>query len=269
MSTAWRCRCADLVESDNRSAAFVIACYSDPGLHVCREATDRPVFGIAECGVLTALTRAETFGVIAIAQRSIRRHVRYLRQMGLMDRLAGERPLNMSVAETASGEGTLAKMIEVGRALKEQDGAGAIVMGCAGMARHRKPLEAGARYSRDRSDAGGHRDGAWHGAAFAELAFARTVRLATFGHNTRGPLRMALAVHRKRLALIGIEIAEQAPDRPVSSRNRHTCFPCRADPRARGRAGLRRPEVRGRDRRPAKRCACIPARTAPPPGAAP
>jgi allantoin racemase len=130
-----------LVESDNRSAAFVIACYSDPGLHVCREGTDRPVFGIAECGVLTALARAETFGVIAIAQRSIRRHIRYLRQMGLIDRLAGERPLNMSVAETASGEGTLAKMIEVGRTLKNDDGAGAIVMGCAGMARHRKPLE--------------------------------------------------------------------------------------------------------------------------------
>ena len=45
------------------------------------------MFGIAECGVLTALARAETFGVIAIAQRSIRRHIRYLRQMGLMDRL--------------------------------------------------------------------------------------------------------------------------------------------------------------------------------------
>ena len=130
-----------LVESDNESAAFVIACYSDPGLHVCREGTDRPVFGIADCGVLTAMTRAETFGVIAIAQRSIRRHIRYLRQMGLMDRLAGERPLDMSVAETASGEGTLAKMIEVGRALKEQDGAGAVIMGCAGMARLRRPLE--------------------------------------------------------------------------------------------------------------------------------
>jgi len=130
-----------LVESDNSSAAFVIACYSDPGLHVCREGTDRPVFGIAECGVLTAMTRAETFGVIAIAQRSIRRHIRYLRQMGLMDRLAGERPLNMSVAETASGDGTLAKMIEVGRALKDEDGAGAIVMGCAGMARLHRSLE--------------------------------------------------------------------------------------------------------------------------------
>ena len=48
-----------LVEGDNRSAAFVIACYSDPGLHACREATERPVFGIAECGVLTALSRAK------------------------------------------------------------------------------------------------------------------------------------------------------------------------------------------------------------------
>jgi Asp/Glu/hydantoin racemase len=130
-----------LVEGDNSSAAFVIACYSDPGLQVCREGTTRPVFGIAECGVLTALARAETFGVIAIAQRSIPRHMRYLRQMGLTERLAGERPLNMSVAETASGEGTLAKMIEIGRALRDEDGARAIVMGCAGMARHRRPLE--------------------------------------------------------------------------------------------------------------------------------
>jgi allantoin racemase len=130
-----------LIEGDNSSAAFVIACYSDPGLQVCREATERPVFGIAECGVLTALARADCFGVIAIAQRSIRRHLRYVRQMGLMDRLTRERPLEMSVAETASGEGTLARMIEVGRALKDEDGAGAIVMGCAGMARHRRPLE--------------------------------------------------------------------------------------------------------------------------------
>ena len=130
-----------LIESDNGADAFVIACYSDPGLHVCREGTARPVFGIAESGVLTALARAETFGVIAIKQRSIRRHVRYLRQMGLTERLAGERPLEMSVAETASGEGTLDRLIAVGRELRDEDGAGAIVMGCAGMARHRRALE--------------------------------------------------------------------------------------------------------------------------------
>ena len=129
------------MEGDNASDAFIIACYSDPGLHVCREGTDRPVFGIAECGVLTALARADRFGVIAIAQRSIRRHIRYLRQMGLMDRLAGERPLDMSVAETASGKETLRKMIEVGSELRDRDGADVVVMGCAGMARHRRSLE--------------------------------------------------------------------------------------------------------------------------------
>jgi allantoin racemase len=130
-----------LVEADNASDAFVLACYSDPGLHVCREGTARPVFGIAECGVLTALARGGRFGVIAIGQRSIARHMRYLRQMALIDRLAGERPLNMSVAETASGDNTLARMVEVGRRLRDEDGAEAVVMGCAGMARHRRPLE--------------------------------------------------------------------------------------------------------------------------------
>ncbi len=130
-----------LLAADNSSDAFVIACFSDPGLHACREATPRPVFGIAECGVLAALARADRFGVIAIGQRSIARHVRYLRQMGLMDRLAGERSLDMSVAETASGDKTLDRMVGVGRQLKEQDGAEAVVMGCAGMARHRRALE--------------------------------------------------------------------------------------------------------------------------------
>lgn len=129
------------VEATNDADAFIIACYSDPGLFVAREGTSRPVFGIAECGVLTALARADRFGVIAIKSRSIPRHIRYLRQMGLMERLAGERALEMSVAETASGDGTLARMITIGRELKDLDGAGAIVMGCAGMARHRKPLE--------------------------------------------------------------------------------------------------------------------------------
>lgn len=130
-----------LVAADNSADAFVIACYSDPGLYVCREATQRPVFGIAESGVLTALSRGDRIGVIAVAQGSIARHMRYLRQMCLMDRLAGERPLNMTVAETASGSDTLERMIKVGRQLKDEDGANTIVMGCAGMARHRRALE--------------------------------------------------------------------------------------------------------------------------------
>jgi len=131
-----------MVEQDNAADAFVIACFSDPGLHVCREATRRPVLGINECGVLTALARGERFGIIAIAVASIARHRRYLRQMGLTDRFAGERPLGLTVAETTSGDDTLPRMEAVGRALVKEDGANVIVMGCAGMARHRAPLEA-------------------------------------------------------------------------------------------------------------------------------
>jgi allantoin racemase len=129
-----------MVEQDNAADAFVIACFSDPGLHVCREATRRPVLGINECGVLTALARGDRFGIIAILASSAARHQRYLRQMGLTSRLAGERSLGMSVAESADGS-ALARLEAVGRDLVEKDGADVVVMGCAGMARHRRPLE--------------------------------------------------------------------------------------------------------------------------------
>ncbi|MEM9321081.1 MAG: aspartate/glutamate racemase family protein [Pseudomonadota bacterium] len=130
----------ELVKRRADASAFIIACYSDPGLEACRSITPAAVFGIQESGVLAALARGDLFGVIAISEGSIARHRRYLRRMGVLDRLAGERALNMSVAETATGKDTFAALDRTGRKLVE-DGAGAIVLGCAGMARHRKALE--------------------------------------------------------------------------------------------------------------------------------
>lgn len=121
--------------------AFVIACYSDPGIHVCREATRKPVLGIAESGMMTALTRGERFGTVAILGRSIPRHLRYIRQLGLSARLAGERPLDLRVHELADEGRTWSRLVEVGRALREQDGADVLILGCAGMARYRARLE--------------------------------------------------------------------------------------------------------------------------------
>ncbi|MFV0491274.1 MAG: aspartate/glutamate racemase family protein [Pseudorhodobacter sp.] len=130
-----------LMESRVDAAAFVIACYSDPGIDLCRSIARVPVFGIQESGVLAAMTRGDRFGVIAIAGASILRHRRYMRRMGVLERLAGERALNMSVAETASGDGTFARLVEVGTALRDQDEAEVLVLGCAGMARHRAGLQ--------------------------------------------------------------------------------------------------------------------------------
>jgi Asp/Glu/hydantoin racemase len=131
----------NLVREKKDYAAYVIACYSDPGLHTLREATRKPVLGISECGILTALTLGQKFGVIAILQKSIPRHLRYMGALGVMDRLAGELPVGLPVVELSNGEKTLKKMIEVGRRLREEHGADVIVMGCAGMARYRKPLQ--------------------------------------------------------------------------------------------------------------------------------
>ncbi|WP_102227187.1 aspartate/glutamate racemase family protein [Acidimangrovimonas sediminis] len=131
---------ARLVKSRQDAAAVVLACYSDPGIDACREATSAPVYGIQECSVLTALTRGERFGVIAIGQASVARHRRYMRRMGLIDRLAGERPLNLSVADTTKGGAVFDRMAEVGRELIG-DGADVLILGCAGMVRHRQPLQ--------------------------------------------------------------------------------------------------------------------------------
>jgi Asp/Glu/hydantoin racemase len=122
-------------------AAFVIACYSDPGLHAIREATKKPVLGISECGILTALTLGQKFGVIAILQKSIPRHLRYMGALGVLDRLAAEVPIELPVVELSDEKRTFGRMAEVGKILKEQHGAHVVVMGCAGMARYRKPLQ--------------------------------------------------------------------------------------------------------------------------------
>ena len=130
-----------MVASRPDAGAFVIACYSDPGLQVCREATPRPVFGIQESGMFAALSRGDRVGVIALGPQSVARHLRYLRQLGLIGRLAGERPLNLSVADSERPE-AVDRLLEVGAELRDTDGADVLVLGCAGMTRHRRALEA-------------------------------------------------------------------------------------------------------------------------------
>lgn len=126
---------------DADCAGFVIACYSDPGLHSAREVTRKPVLGISECGVLMALTLGQRFGVIAILAQSIPRHLRYLGAMGVTDRLAAELPVGLQVTELADAARTKQRMIDTGRRLVQEHGAHVVVMGCAGMAQYRAPLE--------------------------------------------------------------------------------------------------------------------------------
>lgn len=126
---------------ESRAAAFVIACFSDPGMHSVREQSAKPVLGIAESGVLTALTLGQRFGIIAMLENSVPRHLRFLGAMGVLDRLAGDLPVNLTIAEMADDERTLTRMIAVGRSLRDTCHADVLVMGCAGMACFREALE--------------------------------------------------------------------------------------------------------------------------------
>ena len=137
--------CRTIAAQDNAASAFVIACFSDPGLHSAREATPKPVLGIAECGILTALTLGHRFGVISILKKSVARHLRYIGAMGVADRLAADLPIELGVVALGDAATALARMTEIGERLRDAHGADVLVMGCAGMARYRDALEGAVR----------------------------------------------------------------------------------------------------------------------------
>jgi len=133
--------CRLIRAEEPRTGAFVIACFSDPGLHSARETTQRPVLGIAEAGVTTAMNLGQKVGVISILPNSLPRHVRYFRAMGVAGNIAGDLPIDMTVSELADERRVFARMAEVGGRLRDACGADVIVMGCAGFAQHRAALE--------------------------------------------------------------------------------------------------------------------------------
>ena len=122
--------------------AFVLACFSDPGLHAVREAAGgRPVMGIAECGIMRAMTLGERFGIIALSAASVRRQRRAVRQMGVWPRYADSWAVDAAAADTA-GTAMRGRLIAAGSALVRERGADVLVLGCAGMAAHRAAIEA-------------------------------------------------------------------------------------------------------------------------------
>ena len=122
-------------------AAFVIACYGDPGIDSMREASSKPVFGIAESGILTALTLGQRFGVIALSAKGVSRQLRKIATFGVTERLARILPLEMAAADTLDEGKTYERMVETGKSLRDRHGANVVVMGCAGMAAYRQPLQ--------------------------------------------------------------------------------------------------------------------------------
>ena len=115
--------------------AFIIACFDDTGLEAARCATCAPVIGIGEAAFHMASLISEKFSVVTTLSRSIVPIERNLAKYGLIARCARVRASDVPVLALEE-EGSDARRrieAEIARALDE-DGAEAIVLGCAGMA---------------------------------------------------------------------------------------------------------------------------------------
>lgn len=126
--------------SNSCADAFVLSCFSDPGISQVRKMVDRPVFGIAESAYLAALGLGTRFGIVSLGQSSIDRHLRYLKVLELDRRLAGDRSINMTVVELMAGD-VVETVSRTGRLLRDEDGADVIILGCAGLGSYRHAMQ--------------------------------------------------------------------------------------------------------------------------------
>jgi allantoin racemase len=120
--------------------AYVIGCFSDPGIILCREEISAPVVGIGEAAYREA-SQIGRFGIVSIGSGSISRHARAVDALGLRHCLAGDRPLDLAVLELLESEKALARIIEVGRSLIDLDSAQVLILGCATMGIYRRRIE--------------------------------------------------------------------------------------------------------------------------------
>lgn len=132
----------NIIEAVGASSAdaFVLACFSDPGIAQVRKLVDRPVFGIAESAYLAALGLGDRFGIISLGQSSIDRHLRYLKALKIDGRLAGDRSIDKTVVELMATD-VVETVSKTARLLRDEDGAEVVILGCAGLGSYREALQ--------------------------------------------------------------------------------------------------------------------------------
>lgn len=115
--------------------AYVIACFGDPGLDAAREIARGPVIGIAEAAMRSACYLATGFSVVTTLQRTVVIAEQLLDKYGTRRHCRRVRACEIAVLEleNPASDAYARILAECRRALAE-DGCGAIVLGCAGMA---------------------------------------------------------------------------------------------------------------------------------------
>ena len=113
---------------------YVIACFGDPGLYACREVSDVPVVGIAEAAMHTACLVAHRWSIVTVIPRVAPFIADAVQHAGLTEKCASLRCTPLAGLEIEQDiERTKRVIVDYARLAIEEDGAEAILLGCAGL----------------------------------------------------------------------------------------------------------------------------------------
>ncbi len=115
--------------------AYIVACFGDPGLLAAREITAAPVIGIAEAAFHVATLISTRFSVVTTLGRTCIIAEHLLQNYGFAHHCRKVRAAEIPVLDLEDGSGcALDRIIDECRRARAEDGIGAIVLGCGGMA---------------------------------------------------------------------------------------------------------------------------------------
>lgn len=115
--------------------AIVIACFDDPGLMAAREVARAPVLGIAQSAMQVATLIAARFSIITTLRRSVPVIEDLVVAYGASHACRKVRCVDLPVLSLESSKAeAFRRLVDEGRKAMTEDGAEAIVLGCAGMA---------------------------------------------------------------------------------------------------------------------------------------
>ncbi|HKJ95806.1 MAG TPA: aspartate/glutamate racemase family protein [Gammaproteobacteria bacterium] len=123
--------------------AHVIACFGDPGLLAARELASGPVLGIAEAAMHAATFVATHFSVVTTLERTVVIAEHLLDRYGFRQHCRRVRAADVPVLDLEeAGSHARLRILDECRRARDDDRAGAIVLGCAGMADLARELSA-------------------------------------------------------------------------------------------------------------------------------
>lgn len=122
-------------EKEENDDAYIIACSCDPGLEAAREITAKPVVGIGEAAITYAKMLGTSFSIVTVLPATRKMNEQRVRFFGAERHCVSIRPSCVGVLEFRDEpERGIKALFEQSELAVKEDGAEAIVLGCAGFA---------------------------------------------------------------------------------------------------------------------------------------